>query len=157
MHTHIHTRIGEATIEGRRTRQMTGGLVEEIEGGGEGEDGGFFTLSSISVCHHDYDIFLSFSASVAAKICCSRLFRGGSLFLSLMGDASPPLLHPLLPPAVRIPFILISRSSSCTCHLLSSFRDKYCLIILTLILFRCILISDSAKRLKITEKIDRYK
>lgn len=79
--------------------------------------------------------FFLFSASVAAKICRGRLFRGGRFFLSLMEDASPPLLHPLLSPPSRIPFILISRSSSCICHLLSSLRDKYCLIIAILILF----------------------
>lgn len=42
MYTHTHTRIGEATIEGRRTRQMTGGLAEEIQGGAGGRRRWFF-------------------------------------------------------------------------------------------------------------------
>lgn len=100
-----------------------------------GKDESFFTLLDYFRLTPRLWHFFFFSASVAAKICCSRLFRGGRFFLSLMEDTSPPLLHPLLSPPSRIPFILISRSSSCICHLLSSLRDKYCLIIAILILF----------------------
>lgn len=128
---HAHTRVGRQRIEGRRTGQMTGGLMEEIETGRRF----FFTLLDYFRLTPRLWHFFFLSASVAAKICCSRLFRGGRFFLSLMEDASPPLLHPLLSPPSRIPFILISRSSSCICHLLSSLRDKYCLIIVILILF----------------------
>lgn len=132
IHTHAHTRVGGQRIEGRRTRQVTGGSMQEIETRRKRRF--FYTLGYFRLTPRLWHFFL-LSVNVAAKICCSRLFRGGRFFLSLIGDASPPLLHPLLSPPSRIPFILISRSSSCICHLLSSLRDKYCLIVVILILF----------------------
>lgn len=75
--------------------------------------------------------FPPFSPARPLKRCCNRL----SAAATLMGDASPPF-SPCHPPRAsqpprpaRIPFILISRSFACTCHLLSSLRDRYCLIV----------------------------
>jgi len=57
-----------------------------------------------------------------------------------------PSCNPAHPTTPRIPFILISRSSGFTCHLLSSFCDKYRLIIITLTHCHIILlIIDSLK------------
>lgn len=71
----------------------------------------------------------SFSPAWPVK-CAANGFRRSPLS---MGGCPyhPPSRNPLFSPphAPRIPFILISRSSGSTCHLLSSPRDKYRLII----------------------------